>query len=136
MEPSFSHRLIRLLSVVMLSTILAMAGGTASAETALDSRTQSPSTASAQFECGTVTCSYVFSKAVTNDIATGGAASAACAVIPSPGNLACGVAFASLIVTANAAKNRDECAKLTWTKIPAPPTGTWWPSTDDSSRCS
>jgi hypothetical protein len=121
--------------VVLLSAILTITGGTANAEAASDSATQGAAAAAAQLECGAVTCSYVFSKAVTNDIATGGAASAACAAVPTPGNVACGIAFASLVVTANSAKNRDACAKLTWTKVPPPPTATWWPSVDDSSRC-
>jgi hypothetical protein len=136
MGSTFSYRSIQLLFVVLLSVILTIAGGTANAETASDSDAQGASAAAEQLECGTVTCSYVFSKAVTNDIATGGAASAACAAIPTPGNVACGIGFASLIVTANSAKNRNECAKITWTKIPPPPTGTWWPSIDGSSRCS
>jgi hypothetical protein len=122
-----SHRWIRILFVVVLSAVFPIAGGTASAATASD--------ADAQFECGVATCSFVFSRAATNDIATGGAASAACAAVPTPGNIACGIGFAALAVTANSAKNRNACAKITWTTVPAPPLGTWWPSVDGSSRC-
>lgn len=118
-----------------MSAVLSIVGSAAGAATASDADVQGVGAAAAQLECGALTCSYVFSKAVANDIATGGAASAACAAIPTPGNVACGIGFASLIVTANAAKNRNECAKITWTKVPAPPLGTWWPSTDGSSRC-
>ena len=135
MGSTCSRRSIRILFVVVLSAIFSIAGGTASAAVASDADVQRASAAAAQFECGVATCSFVFSRAATNDIATGGAASAACAAVPTPGNIACGIGFAALAVTANSAKNRNACAKITWTTVPAPPLGTWWPSVDGGSRC-
>jgi len=90
--------------------------------------------ASGSFKCGLLTCSYVFSRATTRDIATGSAGVAVCAAIPTPGNIGCAIGLAALVVSANYAKNRNECVVANFTKTP-PPLGTWWPSTTNSSRC-
>lgn len=112
-----------------------MGGGVASAEPA----TPVPSTAviaaaEGGLDCGVIICSYVFSRAVTNDIATGGALTAACAAVPTPGNIACGIAGATLVATANVAKNRSQCAVVNWTRTP-PPAWTWYPSIDGGPSC-
>lgn len=89
-----------------------------------------------QFKCGFVSCSYVFTRKTTNDIAGQKLTGGACKLIPvAPGRIACVAGFASVVVTAKIAKKQNKCLKINWSKTPPPPTGPWWPSTDDSSRC-
>jgi drug/metabolite transporter (DMT)-like permease len=86
-------------------------------------------------DCGIFACSWVFSKSATKLISEGAPAIRVCKNIPTPGNLACGVAIAALVVTAKKARSEGKCAKITWTKTPAPPLGTWWPSVEGGKRC-
>ncbi|MGW4486673.1 hypothetical protein ACWEOE_22855 [Amycolatopsis sp. NPDC004368] len=86
-------------------------------------------------DCGVFACSWVFSKGTTKLIAEGAPAIRVCKNIPTPGNLACGVAIAALVVTARKARSEGKCAKITWTKTPPPPLGTWWPSVEGGKRC-
>ncbi len=85
------------------------------------------------FDCGVVSCSYVFSKKETATIAKDGLAAAGlCGAIPTPGNGACAAGFAVVVVTAKVAKSKGKCAKLNIAKVAPYPT---WTSVDGSSRC-
>ncbi|WP_326834415.1 hypothetical protein VSH64_05735 [Amycolatopsis rhabdoformis] len=93
------------------------------------------STSVTDLDCGFFACSWVFSKSTTKLIAEGAPAIRVCKSIPTPGNLACGVAIAALVITAKKARSEGKCAKITWTKTPPPPLGTWWPSVEGGKRC-
>jgi hypothetical protein len=133
---------VRLLVVGLMSAVLVGVANEAYAVPASASRnshstavsTQAPAVAGGSYRCGWFTCSYVFSRRVTVDIATGSAGLAVCASVPTPGNIFCGIGLGSLVFTANIAKNRNECVVINFTRTP-PPLGTWWPSTDNGSRC-
>jgi hypothetical protein len=88
----------------------------------------------AAFECGLVTCSYEFTRAITRDIAGGRAGSAVCGLIPTPGSVGCRAGFGVLVGVANVARNRNACLVVHFTTTP-PPLLTWWPSVDNGSRC-
>ncbi|HEV7976095.1 hypothetical protein [Amycolatopsis sp.] len=85
------------------------------------------------FDCGVVSCSYVFSKNETATIAKDGLAAAGlCSAIPTPGNGACAAGFAIVVVTAKVAKSKGKCVKLNIAKVAPYPT---WTSVDGGSRC-
>ncbi|WP_370941964.1 hypothetical protein AB5J62_22920 [Amycolatopsis sp. cg5] len=90
--------------------------------------------AASQFDCGWLMCSYVFTRSTTKLIADGGSAGKLCKQIPAPGNIACGIAWGSLVLTSKKAKSDNKCTKITWTKT-GPPAWTWYPSIDGGSRC-
>ncbi|SDW56746.1 hypothetical protein SAMN05421504_101920 [Amycolatopsis xylanica] len=87
-----------------------------------------------QFECGIVSCSYVFTRSMTNFIADNGglASTVACGKIPPPGTYACGVGFVVVIATSKIAKSKNSCTKFNFAKVAPYPT---WTSVDGGSRC-
>ncbi|MGA6162684.1 hypothetical protein [Amycolatopsis magusensis] len=93
-----------------------VAGGTATA--AQGSAPETPVSVAGSFDCGILTCSYVFSKKDTNTIADDGLAAAGlCSAIPTPGNGACAAGFAIVVVTAKVAKSQGKCVRFTAAKI-------------------
>ncbi|MFI5614852.1 hypothetical protein [Amycolatopsis sp. NPDC051903] len=92
-------------------------------------------TAVTDLDCGVFACSWVFSKSTTKLLSEGASAARACKNIPSPGNAACAIAIGALVITAKKARSEGKCAKITWTKTPPPPVGTWWPSVEGGGRC-
>ncbi|MFI7121905.1 hypothetical protein [Amycolatopsis sp. NPDC049868] len=108
---------------------------TASISEASSPAAESPVTIAAQYECGLLTCSYVFTKGVTNTIASADPREVGelCARIPSPGNVACAAGVVIVIGTAKVARSRGQCLKVNWTRHVIPPP--WWTSVDGSSRC-
>ncbi|MFD8493805.1 hypothetical protein [Amycolatopsis sp. NPDC059657] len=126
----------RFLTSVAIAGAVAAAAVTApaTASASTGSEEGAAAIAASQFDCGWLMCSYVFTRGTTKLIAEGGSAGKLCKVVPTPGNVACRIAWGSLVLTSKKAKSENKCTKITWTKT-GPPAWTWYPSIDGGSRC-
>lgn len=84
--------------------------------------------------CGTATCTYYFGKKATKDIAASSIVGGGCGLLKVVPLVAggCLVAFASVNVQANRAKNRGMCLKIKYTRFG--PT-VWWPDIYSGKYC-
>ncbi len=113
----------------------AMLGGTAVIApnaTASPVESRGPASATSQFECGFLRCSYVFTRSQTRTIANSSLPGAGCGFIPFPGSAACAVSYAIAQKVAKLAVSEDACLKLTYATVAPYPS---WYSSDGGSRC-
>lgn len=84
--------------------------------------------------CGTVTCTYYFSKTQTKDLSTITKAAAICAfLLKFPIAAAgCGAAAGVVAYQADRAKNRNMCLKIKYTKVGVT---VWWPDIYSGKYC-
>lgn len=117
----------------ILGGVVMSPGATASAaEMARPVETNGPDSVDAQFECGFLRCSFVFTRSQTRTISASALPGAACGFIPFPGSVACGVSYAIANQVAKLAVSENACLKITYATVAPYPS---WYSSDGGSRC-
>jgi hypothetical protein len=119
-------------TAIAAGTVTDASTATAStSDLAATAQQKSTATIASDFQCGLLTCSYVFSKANTNFIADVGASTWGLCFLTGPAQPACLANFAVVVTTAILAKSRGQCLRFNWLKA----TIAAWPSIEGGSRC-